>query len=444
LKNVHDQRRHDRNPERPEGDAEIAEQARAALRRHVLQALLPRCVDREYGGFLVDFDERWRPNGPHHKTLEHASRTTTAFALLDRVLPGEGCDRLVRYGCAFLQGAMWDSSYGGFFAQVDRSGRPRCEGLKHPHAGTYVAETFMLAERFLPPGEGALWVERARAWLDDVAWDPIDGGYWGCYRRDNERYPDGAYLPTPDGRDPLGVTSGFKEINTQSDAVEMLTLLADRGLERAAKRLAWLLELVIDRLTDRSGTLPYLYRRDWRPVPDLARVGSHFQLAHRLASAATTASGAAAVARGCELVDFALSAARHPAGGFCNAVTGDGRTWPATNPESDLRQWWIQLEALQALHVFANHEAVDRDARARYRRAREAQWVFVRESLCDARYGGIREFPLETRPHVRHIAQWLRAEASPRPRKTYGWKDPLHEVKAFIALGYGPGSPGLP
>ena len=42
------------------------------------------------------------------------------------------------------------------------------------------------------------------------------------------------------------------------------------------------------------------------------------------------------------------------------------------------------------------------------------------------------------------VAQWLRAEASPRPRKTYGWKDPLHEVKAFIALGYGPGSPGLP
>ena len=400
----------------------------------MLQTLLPRCVDREYGGFVVDFDERWRPAGPHNKTLEHATRTTTAFALLDRAFPGEGCDQLVRHGCAFLQGAMWDAEHGGFFAQVDRSGQPQWEGLKYPHAVTYAARAFMLAERFLPPGEGASWAERALAWLDDVAWDPVDGGYWGSYRRNNERYPDGTYLPTPNGRDPLGVTPGFKEINTQSDAIETLTALVERGCDRAAKRLAWLLDLAIDRLSDPRGILPYLYRRDWRPIPDLSRVGSHFQLAHRLASAAALRSETAAVARGCELIDFALSAACHPAGGFCCAVTGDGRTWPATNPASDLRQWWVQLEAVRALHVFANHEAVDRDDRARYRRARDAQWAFVRENLFDARYGGIWEFPLEPSSHLGNIAHWLRRE-SVRRMKTNGWKDPLHEVGAFIALG---------
>ncbi len=330
---------------------------------------------------------------------------------------------------------MWDAVHGGFFAQVERSGRPQWEGLKHPHAATYAAETFTLAERFLPPGEGALWAGRALAWLDDVAWDLVDGGYWGCYRRNNERYPDEAYLPTSDGRDPLGVTPGLKEINTQSDAVEMLTVLADQGVDRAAKRLAWLVDLVIDRLTDRRGILPYLYQRNWRQVPDLVRIGSHFQLAHRLVQAAARGGGMAAIARGSELVDFALSAARHPAGGFCNAVTGDGRTWPATNPASDLRQWWVQLEAVQALHVFANHEAIDGDARARYRRARDAQWTFVRENLFDSRYGGIREFPLEPGALLGRILQWLRPEGSVRPLKTYGWKDPLHEVVAFIALG---------
>ena len=100
---------------------QIAAEARTALRRHVLEPLVPRCVDREYGGFLVDFDERWRPAGPHDKTLEHASRTTLAFALVDRAIPGEGCDQLVRHGCAFLQGAMWDATHGGFFARVDRA-----------------------------------------------------------------------------------------------------------------------------------------------------------------------------------------------------------------------------------------------------------------------------------------------------------------------------------
>jgi len=66
-------------------NSDIAEQARAALRRHVLEPLVPRCVDREYGGFLVDLDDRWRPAGPQDKTLEHAARTIIAFALLDRV-----------------------------------------------------------------------------------------------------------------------------------------------------------------------------------------------------------------------------------------------------------------------------------------------------------------------------------------------------------------------
>jgi len=411
-------------------------QAREALRRHVIEPLLPRCVDREYGGFLVDFDERWRAVGPHHKTLEHASRTTLAFALLDRVFPGEGCDRLARHGCAFLREVMWDAVHGGFFAQVDRSGQPRWEGLKHPHAVTYVAEAFVLAAPLLPPGDGRAWAQRALAWLDDVAWDRADGGYWGSFRRDNERYPDGARLPTPDGRDVLGATPGFKEINTQGDAIEMLTELAGKGVSHTVeRRLAWLLELVIDRLDDRSGVLPYLYRRDWRPTPDLARVGFQFQFAHRLAAAAPRC-GAAAVARGCRLIDFALGAARHPGGGFCLAVTADGRVWPAISPASDSRQWWVQIEALRALHVFANHDAVGDDARARYRRARDEQWAFVRNELFDARYGGIRESPAELGSGVLvNLRHWLRPRASNRPMKTHGWKDPFHEVGAFIALG---------
>ncbi len=132
------------------------------------------------------------------------SRTTIAFALVDRAMPGEGCDRLVRHGCAFLQGALWDAAHGGFFAQVDRGGRPCWEGLKHPHAVTYAAQAFLLAEPYLPPGEGRLWA--AAPWHGWMTWRGIRryGGYWGSFRRNNERYPDGARLPTPDGRDVLG------------------------------------------------------------------------------------------------------------------------------------------------------------------------------------------------------------------------------------------------
>jgi len=414
----------------------IAEQARAALRAHVLEPWVPRCLDQQYGGFLVDFDERWQPAGPHDKTLEHASRSTIAFALIDQAMPGQGYDRLVRHGCAFLQQAMWDSNNAGFFARVDRGGRPSWDGLKHPHAATYAARAFVMAAPSLPPGEGQLWAHRAVAWLNDVAWDPTYGGYWGSFRRNNERYPDGAELPTPDGRDVLGLTPGFKELNTNGDAIEMLTTFVVHGLgESCSDRLACLLDLMVNRLTDSSGVLPYLYRPNWRPVPDLIRVGIQLQMVHRLVTAAAIKPEMGLVAKACLLADFCLESARHPSGGFCYGVSGAGRTWPSTGPTTDLRQWWVQFEAAHAFHVLAAHQAVDQDKRTVYARARDEQWGFARDHFFDTQFGGIRELPVEagTRRHA-YWPLWGRPNPqSPLP-KTHGWKDPLHEVAAFLAL----------
>lgn len=417
----------------------IAEQAKAALRRHVLEPLLTRCVDKEHGGFLVDFDERWRSAGPHEKSLEHAARTTMAFTLLDRVMPGEGCDRLARHGCAFLQEVMWDAQHGGFFARVDRTGQPLFDGLKHPHAVTYAARAFKLAEHLLPAGEGERWASRSLGWLDDVAWDRRDGGYWGSYRRDNEPYAAGTPLPTSDGRDTLGFSPGFKELNTQCDAMEMLILFVKRGHPgNCADRLSWLIELMTDRLVDRYGILSYVYRRDWQPVPDLVRVGFPFVMARNLALAPGSPDrGGKSIAVSRRLVEFCLNFARHPEGGFCFAVSAAGRSWPGAGPSSDLRQWWVQLEALHTLHILSRHDAVDRQSRAKYRQACEEQWTFVVNRFFDDRYGGVRELPLDAGPRrwTDSVPRWLfQRPPSPVPLKTHPWKDPLHEVGTLLAL----------
>ena len=416
-------------------DTPIAEQARDALRRHVLAPLIPRYIDEEYGGFLVDFDNRWRSVGPHDKSLEHAARTTIAFAQLDRAMPGQGYERYVRHGCAFLQQAMWDSAHGGFFVRVDRSGSPLWEGLKHPHAVTYVARAFLLAEPLLAPGEGLRWAERALAWLNEFAWDSVHGGYWGSYRRNNERYADGARLPTPDGRDIFGLVPGFKEINTQGDAIELLTCFAERD-GRCAERLVALVELVADRLMQPNGVLPYRYLSDWRPVPDLARVGYQFMMARHLITAATFAPMIGGVARACDLVDFCFASARHPAGGFCFAVTADGRAWWATGPSSDLRQWWVQIEAIYTLHLLANNASVGPAARIRYRNARDEQWAFLRDNQFDERHGGVLELPREQVPQwLRRLKRLLLRQPPPTSLlKSHCWKDSSHEVGAFLAL----------
>lgn len=417
---------------------EIAEQALNALRRHVLEPLVPRCIDKEYGGFLVDFDERWRPVGQHDKSLEHAARTTIAFAMLDRVMPDQGYDYYVRHGCAFLQQAMWDSEHSGFFTRVDRSGRPLWDGLKHPHAVTYVGRAFLLAEPHLPRGEGLIWAERALSWLNDFAWDPVNGGYWGSFRRNNERYADGVRLPTPDGRDIFGLVPGFKEINTQGDAIDLLTCFAERDRGgRCAERLAAAIKLVADHLVQPRGVLPYRYLSDWRPVPDLVRVGYQFMMARHLIAAAPLFPMTAAVAPACDLVDFCLACARHPAGGFCFAVAADGRTWPTTGPSSDLRQWWVQVEAIHTLHVLAKNASVAPELRTRYRNVRDELWVFLRDNYFDKRYGGIRELPKRAGQWRRCLGRFLlHFPPFASHLKSHCWKDCSHEVAAFIALTF--------
>jgi mannobiose 2-epimerase len=423
-------------PRRPP-NCSLAEEAREALRRHVLEPLLPRCMDREYGGFLVDFDERWRAVGPHTKSLEHAARTTSSFALLDAAFPGLGCDRIVRHGCEFLKEMMWDKVHGGFFAQVERAGRPQLDGLKHPHGVTYAGCAFLLAEPYLDRGEGLAWAKRALGWLEDVSWDHDHGGYWGSFHRDNERYATGARLPTADGRDILGFTPGFKEVNTLSDAIEMLILFAAREVEkRCSERLAELIDLVVNRLVDTNGIMPYLWWPDWRPAPDLVRVGYQFATARRMLEASRRMDSAGVVvAKARKLVNFCMASARHPSGGFCYAVTADGRSWPATSPSTDLRQWWVQFEALHALHLLARHPQVEPEGRAEYRLAGDQQWTFVRESFFDRRYQGIRELPLESTPWWPRFSTWLTQQSNPTSvRKTHSWKDPLHEVQTFLAL----------
>jgi mannose/cellobiose epimerase-like protein (N-acyl-D-glucosamine 2-epimerase family) len=398
----------------------IAAEAPRALRRHVLDPLLRHGIDTAHGGFLVDLDDLWQPAGPQDKSLEHAARTTIVFALLAGAFPGEGLDRLVHHGCDFLRQAMWDDVHGGFYARVDRAGRALWDGLKHPHGVTYAGRAFQLSAPFLPPGEGWRWAERAQSWLDDVARDRRHGGYWGSYRRDNTPYPDRARLPTPDGRDINGLVPGFKEINTQGDALELLTGFAQPDPAGPwGERARALAELIGVRLMQPGGVLPFRYLRDWRCAPDLVRPGHALQMAHRVLDLAAVLPMPEAPARAAALVDFCLTCARHPAGGFCFAITADGRAWPATGPATDIRQWWVQIEAFHALDALARHAAIDPAARRRYRRECDTMWEFIRDTFFDEQHGGIHAMPVE---------------ADVRAPKSHCWKDCSHETFAFLAL----------
>jgi mannose/cellobiose epimerase-like protein (N-acyl-D-glucosamine 2-epimerase family) len=403
----------------------------------VIDPLKTGCIDERYGGFLVDLDEQWRPTGPHHKSLEHTARTTAAFARLHHRFPDEGLDALAARGCRYLQEVMWDSHNSGFFSSVTRSGEPRHLGLKHPHAHTYALMALAYASPLLPDGEAEDWIRMTLSWMDDVAWDASAGGYWGSYTNDNIRYETGDQLPTDDGRDPLGTANGYKEVNTLSDSVEMhIVLLKTNSPSASPDRLRWLCDLVT-RLMRPNGTLPYLYDRNWGLSADVVRVGYHFQMARHLLEAADALEGDTQryVHAARRMTEAAFEGAQHPSGGLVFAMAEDGRRWPNDGGPSDARQWWVQLEAVHALHLFAGRSSLELAPRQTFAAQRNRQWDYVFDYFLDAHHGGVREFPLQPpRPLWQSVIDRLSGHGRTAAPKTSGWKDPWHEVGCLLAL----------
>jgi len=418
-------------------DHSLAAQATDALRRHVIEPLASRCVDSEYGGFLVDFDARWQPTGPHHKSLEFVTRLTTAFALLHAHFPDDGLDVLARRGCEYLQEVMWDSDNGGFFACVDRAGVPRAKGMKHPHANTYAVRCFLLNAPLIGDEQSASWIERSLEWLDEVSWDPVEGGYWGSFTIDNQRYEPGAVLPTDDGRDVFGLAPGFKEINTQGDAIDMQVSLIKAGSPfGSSDRLSWLAQLITERLFHETGTLPYLYLPDWRAAAELARVGYQFIMAGHLLSASDVIDNERLLPTACRLTQTGMLRGLHPQGGLVFAMPEDGRRWPHIGGPSDDRLWWTQLEAIHTLHLLSRRPDVDGAQRAQFISWRDMMWRFLVDQYFDEEFGGIREVPPPATPTWKRqaINRARRTDPLADQRKTYVWKDPLHEVTTLLSL----------
>ena len=75
----------------PAGEPEAGWPAayREVLAKHVVEPWFPRCIDFDNGGFLCNFDRRWRDTGTDEKLLEFQARQTTTAAELLTLFPGE-------------------------------------------------------------------------------------------------------------------------------------------------------------------------------------------------------------------------------------------------------------------------------------------------------------------------------------------------------------------
>ena len=403
----------------------------AVLRHHVIDVWFPRSLDREYGGFLCDFDYRWKPCGPNEKLLEFQARHTWFAAEASQAYPNDiRLREAVEHGFSYLRSALWDEVAGGWFSRLDRAGKPIEGHTKHIHGFAYAVLACLAVFKAVGEQVALRLARESFDWIYRYARDSQHGGYFSHVRRDGTLIRDGNVDGLIRWKGAIDAPFGCKDISVHSGLLEALTVLYRISPDSVvAEQLAEILDIVCNRMASPLGAHHQYCLADWTPVPHLTRFGHQLHNAFRLLGAADLLgcrekARTTALALADHAVQYGWDRQR---GGFYFAGPGSE---PLFLQGQDLtvrkKILWVQmgaLKALLALHGVAPDEE-------RYLESFKTQWRYIKEQLVDATHGGFHTASLEALPW------WQRRRRSLAPAyftlKGSSWKDSSHDGRALL------------
>jgi mannose/cellobiose epimerase-like protein (N-acyl-D-glucosamine 2-epimerase family) len=387
-------------------------EAHTVMRRILVENMQPfwvRGVVDPAGGYRLRCDVRGRWSRRAPKRLVTQARTFWFFSrLLAHGATSAAVATTARQGLLVLVERFWDATNGGFYWELDASGRRPTMPDKHAYGQAQAL--YALSQYALATGCGTA-LDLARATfqvLEDRFHDSEYGGYREFYASNWATVP--AMYPGY-----LGAPSALKTANTHLHLLEGVSVYHQltRG-ERARQRLAELADIIGGAaLHPIHATLVDRHERDWSPSVqerhEVASYGHDLQSVHLL----STADRELGFPEGHRL-DLYRRLFDHAV--RWGEADDDGGFWssgPPGQPASDRRKvWWVQAEALLGmLELFRlTGEKVFIDAFLRtlaWVQRWQVDWV-----------GG--DWHAEV---VRHRAYGLKAGP---------WKDPYHHGRAMI------------
>lgn len=355
------------------------------LRDNIIDFWTPRCLDREHGGFLVDFDSDGRYVERDRKGLVAQSRmlwflsSVLASGVETPVSPRSALEAAAASGYEFLRSKLYDAENGGFYWEVNRSGSRVTRECKDAYGQAFAL--FALSQYALSTGDHSAraLTEELFGVIDERLHDNEHGGYL--------EFADSKWRPAPAGS--ARYTGPYrprdKTTNTHLHLLEAVTSyyrLAPSPLAR--QRLVELIEIQTKTVMRSGFASAYdSFERNWRPSDiernALVSYGHELENIHLVIDACRAADMPSRPFH--EIFRTTLQHALDNGfdwrrGGFY-LYGEEGR--PAHRRE---KLWWVQAEALLCmLHAHSDLEqpqALDVFVRT---------WKFVDRELIDRNKG---------------------------------------------------------
>ena len=381
------------------GGVTLSDSIAARLERTLdeeLRLFYPLSVDTLYGGYFSDINYKWELEGRQDKMIVTQARHI--WSLANAAMFNHAYRRLLpvaAHGYRFLRDRMWDREFGGFFNLVDRRGDPLSENgryIKTAYGNAFAL--YGLATYYKASGDtGALNLALdTYRWLEKNSYDTLNRGYFQFLSREGLPFPEGFNKQPP------------KDQNSMIHLMEAYTALYDVWPNSMLKeRLASLLHIIRDIITNDQGYMNLFFRRDWTPVSyressaparyfnyelDHISFGHDVETSYLMmeASQALGISNDATTLRiAKKKVDFALQQGWDAENG---GLFDGGDTFITGGRVAilkDTKEWWAQAEAL---NTFLMMSMMFPRGGLNYHEKFIAQWNYCKKYLIDGDHGG--------------------------------------------------------
>lgn len=380
------------------------------LKENIASFWYTKSLDRENGGYTINFGPKGELKGQGTKMIVTQARTVWLFSRMARA--GYGSKEYLEaadLGYRFLKEKMWDAKYGGFYWEVDVSGDKKLRPRKHLYGQSFAL--YAISEYYLASRKQEVLGFAIELFdlLDAKSHDQVYGGYIEFFNED--------WTPVPDTETSyMGAPSGLKLMNTHLHLLEAMTAFyrASR-LPLARERLTELINIESNAVVRKGlGACTDKYERNWTPrlEGDYARISYGHDLENVwLLIDACEAAGISNY----PLLDLYQTLSDYSIRyGYDAGSGGFYDSGPFVQPaDRRTKVWWVQAEAIvSALYMYR----ITGDTK--YRFIFEKTFEFIDKNMVDWENG---EWHANITP-----------EGKPQGDKGNIWKAGYHNGRAMI------------